>query len=90
MSTSRAHVEDTYEAQNDERLDDLHNKLRTLRGVSSFDIIFRVSGPRYNHGLYQVTTDIYDDVERQNSALDRAVSIVFTQSCITSEQCVIA
>ena len=35
MSTSRpARVEDTYEAQNDSRLDDLHAKLRTLRGAS--------------------------------------------------------
>jgi blocked-early-in-transport protein 1 len=31
MSTSR--VEDTYEAQNDQRLDELHSKIRTLRGV---------------------------------------------------------
>ncbi|CAL1714419.1 unnamed protein product [Somion occarium] len=49
MSSSQGGVEDTYELQNDERLDDLHSKLRTLRGV---------------------TTDIYDDVERQNSTLD--------------------
>ncbi|OJT07684.1 hypothetical protein TRAPUB_1445 [Trametes pubescens] len=53
MSSSRDRVEDTYELQNDQRLDELHSKLRTLRGV---------------------TTDIYDDVERQNSALDTAVS----------------
>ncbi|KAI0730978.1 hypothetical protein C8Q76DRAFT_717013 [Earliella scabrosa] len=52
MSSSRdARVEDTYELQNDQRLEDLHSKLRTLRGV---------------------TSDIYDDVERQNSALDDA------------------
>ncbi|RPD58952.1 hypothetical protein L226DRAFT_536480 [Lentinus tigrinus ALCF2SS1-7] len=50
MSSSReARVEDTYELQNDQRLEELHSKLRTLRGV---------------------TTDIYDDVESQNSALD--------------------
>ncbi|KAJ3483659.1 hypothetical protein NLI96_g6154 [Meripilus lineatus] len=49
MSSSRDRVEDTYETQNDQRLDDLHTKLRTLRSV---------------------TTDIYDDVERQNSTLD--------------------
>lgn len=48
MSSSRS-VEDTYEAQNDSRLDELHSKLRTLRGV---------------------TTDIYEDVERQNFSLD--------------------
>ncbi|KII87442.1 hypothetical protein PLICRDRAFT_112848 [Plicaturopsis crispa FD-325 SS-3] len=49
MSTSRDRVEDTYEAQNDQRLDELHSKIRTLRGV---------------------TTDIHDDVERQNLVLD--------------------
>ncbi|KZT07346.1 uncharacterized protein LAESUDRAFT_699286 [Laetiporus sulphureus 93-53] len=49
MSTSRDRVEDTYEMQNDQRLDELHSKLRSLRGV---------------------TTDIYDDVERQNTTLD--------------------
>ncbi|KAI0037183.1 hypothetical protein K488DRAFT_75509 [Vararia minispora EC-137] len=48
MSGSRS-LEDTYEAQNDQRLDDLHAKIRTLRGV---------------------TTDIHDDVERQNLVLD--------------------
>ena len=34
MSSSRSQ-EDTYEAQNDQRLDELHSKIRTLRGVSS-------------------------------------------------------
>ncbi|KZT69291.1 hypothetical protein DAEQUDRAFT_691164 [Daedalea quercina L-15889] len=53
MSTSRDRVEDTYELQNDQRLEDLHSKLRTLRGV---------------------TTDIYDDVESQNTALDDSVA----------------
>ncbi|KAH9050176.1 hypothetical protein EDB84DRAFT_1449521 [Lactarius hengduanensis] len=48
MSSSRSQ-EDTYEAQNDQRLDELHSKIRTLRGV---------------------TTDIHDDVERQNLILD--------------------
>ena len=33
MSTSRA--EDVYESQNDQRLDELHTKIRTLRGVRS-------------------------------------------------------
>lgn len=34
MSTSRdRRVEETYEEQNDQRLDDLHSKIRTLRGV---------------------------------------------------------
>ena len=33
MSGSRSQ-EDTYESQNDQRLDELHSKIRTLRGVS--------------------------------------------------------
>ncbi|TFK66467.1 Bet1-like protein [Pluteus cervinus] len=50
MSSSRGNnVEATYESQNDQRLDELHAKIRTLRGV---------------------TTDIHDDVERQNLMLD--------------------
>jgi hypothetical protein len=32
MSSSRT-VEDTYEAQNDQRLDELHSKIRNIRGV---------------------------------------------------------
>ncbi|KAL4249934.1 t-SNARE coiled-coil homology domain-containing protein [Abortiporus biennis] len=35
MSSSRDRVEDTYEIQNDSRLDELHSKLRTLRGVTT-------------------------------------------------------
>ncbi|KAG6811330.1 hypothetical protein H0H92_007949 [Tricholoma furcatifolium] len=35
MSTSRARVEDTYESQNDQRLEELHSKIRTLRGVTN-------------------------------------------------------
>ena len=38
MATSRGRVEDTYETQNDQRLDELHSKIRTLRGVSRFQI----------------------------------------------------
>lgn len=34
MSSSRdRRVEETYEEQNDQQLDDLHSKIRTLRGV---------------------------------------------------------
>jgi hypothetical protein len=34
MSASRdRRVEEVYEEQNDQRLDDLHSKIRTLRGV---------------------------------------------------------
>ncbi|KAI5119582.1 hypothetical protein M0805_006467 [Coniferiporia weirii] len=47
MSSSRD--ADQIESQNDQRLDDLHAKIRTLRGV---------------------TTDIYQDVERQHLTLD--------------------
>ncbi|PVF92724.1 hypothetical protein CPB86DRAFT_790858 [Serendipita vermifera] len=49
MSSSSRRDDFTYESQNDQRLDELHSKLRTLRGV---------------------TTDIHDDVERQNLMLD--------------------
>ncbi|KAJ7489132.1 hypothetical protein FB451DRAFT_1337056 [Mycena latifolia] len=35
MSSSRDRVEDTYEAQNDQRLDELHSKIRTLRGITT-------------------------------------------------------
>jgi hypothetical protein len=37
MSSSRGRPEDTYEAQNDQRLDELHSKIRTLRGVRATD-----------------------------------------------------
>ncbi|KAL6307281.1 hypothetical protein BKA93DRAFT_769403 [Sparassis latifolia] len=68
MSSSRDRVvEDTYESQNDDRLDQLHSKLRTLRGV---------------------TTDIYDDVELQNSTLDqtRNVFASFGDSLVQSSR----
>ncbi|CDZ96986.1 BET1 [Phaffia rhodozyma] len=42
-----------YESQNDEQLNDLHGKLRALRGV---------------------TTDIYNDAERQNLQLDQTAN----------------
>ena len=72
MSRSRDRVEDTYELQNDERLEDLHSKLRTLRGVR-----FRSSSKRSptHETTSQVTTDIYDDVERQNTTLDESVGL---------------
>ncbi|KAF9259704.1 hypothetical protein L218DRAFT_862851 [Marasmius fiardii PR-910] len=35
MSSSRDRVEDTYERQNDQRLDELHSKIRTLRGITT-------------------------------------------------------
>ncbi|KAF8416122.1 hypothetical protein L210DRAFT_3463103 [Boletus edulis BED1] len=55
MSSSRS-AETTYENQNDQRLDELHSKVRTLRGAC---ILIR-----------PITTDIYDDTERQNLTLD--------------------
>ena len=40
MSSARdARVEDTYELQNDQRLDELHSKLRTLRGVRLLQVV---------------------------------------------------
>ncbi|GJJ07303.1 hypothetical protein Clacol_001504 [Clathrus columnatus] len=44
----------TYETQNDQQLEALHSKIRSLRDV---------------------TTDIYDDVERQNTTLDESSNI---------------
>lgn len=35
MSSSRGNVEATYESQNNQRLDELHAKIRTLRGVTN-------------------------------------------------------
>ncbi|EAU81229.2 hypothetical protein CC1G_09473 [Coprinopsis cinerea okayama7 len=37
MSSSRQgqRVEDIYEQQNDQRLDELHSKIRTLRGITN-------------------------------------------------------
>ncbi|KAF7760352.1 hypothetical protein Agabi119p4_11028 [Agaricus bisporus var. burnettii] len=32
---SSSRVEDTYESQNDQRLDDLHSKIRTIRGITT-------------------------------------------------------
>jgi hypothetical protein len=34
MASSSRRTEDTYESQNDQRLEELHSKIRTLRGVS--------------------------------------------------------
>ena len=56
----------TYESQNDQRLDELHSKLRSLRGVRPFQPFCCASALI----SVQVTTDIYDDVERQNLLLD--------------------
>ena len=56
----------TYESQNDQRLDELHSKLRSLRGVRPFHPYLCAS----ELNSAQVTTDIYDDVERQNLLLD--------------------
>ncbi|KAF9531444.1 Bet1-like protein, partial [Crepidotus variabilis] len=53
MSTSRGRVEDVYESQNDQRLDELHTKLRTLRGVTN-DIHADVEA---QHSLLDTTGD---------------------------------
>ena len=47
MSSSRSQ-EDTYEEQNDQRLDELHSKIRTLRGVCP------LSGP---HSYFSLTIE---------------------------------
>jgi blocked-early-in-transport protein 1 len=73
MSSSRSQ-EDTYEAQNDQRLDELHSKIRTLRGVSSRSHPHCAVCDPYD---LQVTTDIYDDAERQNLVLDETVRFTF-------------
>ena len=57
----------TYESQNDQRLDELHSKLRSLRGVRPFQPLPCAFCANFS---VQVTTDIYDDVERQNLLLD--------------------
>ncbi|KAJ8593319.1 hypothetical protein M405DRAFT_731612 [Rhizopogon salebrosus TDB-379] len=63
MSSSRT-AEDTYEAQNDQRLDELHSKIRNIRGV---------------------TTDIYEDVERQHLTLDDTGSAFSSLSTSVSQ-----
>ena len=65
---------DHLETQNDQRLDELHSKIRTLRGVC---LTTRVAA-FYSRQAYiqlQVTTDIYEDVERQNLTLDETVTL---------------
>jgi hypothetical protein len=39
MSTSQGRVEDVYESQNDQQLNELHAKLRSLRGVPYFHLV---------------------------------------------------
>ena len=76
MSSSRSRtVEDTYESQNDQRLDELHSKIRTLRGVGS---PFKVGFEDADHATTKITTDIHDDVEAQNLLLDNTVSHLFS------------
>lgn len=48
MSSSRDRVEDTYESQNDQRLDELHSKIRTLRGVRPIPSPFAAFSKRRN------------------------------------------
>jgi hypothetical protein len=87
MSSSRSQ-EDTYEAQNDQRLDELHSKIRTLRGVrhESHPNCVIESLPLAAACL-QVTSDIYDDAERQNLVLDetvRSLLSLYSNSQLTS------
>jgi hypothetical protein len=78
-SSARDQVEDTYEAQNDQRLDELHSKIRTLRGVS-LRVQSRLCKPRSIIPFDKVTTDIHDDVERQNLMLDDTVRFLSLSS----------
>lgn len=73
---SSSRVEDTYESQNDQRLDDLHSKIRTIRGVRS-----GLSDPNLILILFyfKVTTDIHNDVEAQNLLLDESVRLPHIQ-----------
>jgi len=65
-------VEDTYEAQNDQRLDDLHSKIRTLRGVTT-DIHRDVESQNLllddsNNAFSSFTTSLSDSARRANQA----------------------
>jgi len=52
MSTSRGRAEDVYESQNDQRLDELHSKIRTLRGVRSSWTNLQCSQPTADVGMF--------------------------------------
>lgn len=72
-SSSRdRNVEDTYEAQNDQRLDELHSKIRTLRGVTT-DIHADVESQNLlldesNNAFSSFTTSLSDSARRANQA----------------------
>lgn len=78
MATSRGRVEDTYETQNDQRLDELHSKVRTLRGVSLLPTLLATPANLRLAPHIQITSDIYDDAEGQNSMLDDTVRATTT------------
>ncbi len=64
------------EQQNDQRLDELHSKIRSLKGVRGC-----LFGARSLLSLLQVTSDIYEDVESQRLTLDDMVSIMAQCYC---------
>ncbi len=74
MSSSRSgRVEDTYETQNDQRLDELHSKIRTIRGVRITAYPISLSLTSACLLSQKITTDMHTDVEAQNLLLDESV-----------------
>lgn len=70
------------EQQNDQRLDDLHAKIRTLKGVRGC-----LLGVSLLLSPLQVTHDIHDDVESQRLTLDDMVGVIeqsYYSSCAFS------
>lgn len=59
----------TYETQNDQQLDELQSKLRTLRSVSQSALPIALCNVHFT----QVTIDIHDETQRQNTDLDNTV-----------------
>jgi len=71
-TTMSASASRTYENQNDQQLDELHSKLRTLRSVS---LLLASSTALPDAPFIQVTIDIHDDTQRQNLDLDNTVCL---------------
>jgi len=69
-TTMSASASRTYETQNDQQLDELHSKLRTLRSVS---LLLASSTALPDAPFIQVTIDIHDDTQSQNLDLDNTV-----------------
>jgi hypothetical protein len=74
-TTMSASASRTYETQNDQQLDELHSKLRTLRSVSFLSASLT---SLFNILSIQVTIDIHDETQRQNLDLDSTVCLSHT------------